>query len=175
MGLHLTISVDVYLGIMLYASFCTHTDKRQVPDVLPKGLGFYCHKGQQAQVWAATPTAQVPKLGLNVKRTFITWLGVAQWPCKRRRRHRIAAGQRDGNDNDNSNAYISQRYQAVRALHCSMVTVTFVTWFKVLPSAWLLTSIGISTSCELRHRPLCLARTLCLLHIACLLDSCCLH
>ena len=96
----------------------------------------------------------------------------AQRPCKHRRRNRIAAGLQDGHENNNSKAYIPQSCQAARALRHSMVTVTFVTWSKLQPPAWLLASGGLSTSCELRHRPLCLTRTLRLLHIACLLDSC---
>ena len=95
MGLHLTICVDVYLGIMLYASFCIHTDKGQVPEVLPKGLGIYCRKGPQPQKWAATPTAQVPKLGLNIQHGFGAGVGEVHCWCRQRWRNEIAAACRD--------------------------------------------------------------------------------
>ena len=95
--LHLTICVDVYLGIMLYASFCIHTDKGQVPEVLPKGLGFHCQKGLQPQKWAATPTAQVSKMGLNVQHGFAAGVGEVQQWCTQRWRNGTAAGMCAGN------------------------------------------------------------------------------
>ena len=75
LGLRLTTCVDVNLGIMLYASFCIHTAKGQLPEVLPKGLGFNCRKGLQPQKRAATPIAQVPKLGFNVQHGFAAGVG----------------------------------------------------------------------------------------------------
>ena len=62
---------------------------------LPQRAQIYCQKGQQAKVWAATPTAQVPKLGLNEKHAFATGPIEAQRPCKRR--DGIAAGPQAGN------------------------------------------------------------------------------
>ena len=98
MGLHPTTSVDVYLGIMWYASFCIHTDKGQVPEVLPNGLGFFhCRKGLQPQKWAATPTAQVPKLGFNIQHGFDAGVGKVQWWCGRRWSNGFAAGTCAGN------------------------------------------------------------------------------
>ena len=51
----------------------------------------------------------------------------------------------------------------------STVTVIFLTWSKLQPPACLLACGALCTSCELRLRPLHLARTLRLLHLACLL------
>ena len=112
-----------------------------------------------------------PQAGIKQKACFCCRTE-AQRPCKHRRRNRIAAGLQDGHENNNSKAYIPQSCQAARALRHSMVTVTFVTWSKLQPPAWLLASVRLSTTCDLRHRPLCLTRTLGLLYIACLLDSC---
>ena len=84
MGLHLTTCVDVYMGIMLYASLCIHTDKGQVLEVLPNDIGFHCRKGLQPQKWAATPTSHVPKLGLYVQRGCGAGAGEVQRWCRRR-------------------------------------------------------------------------------------------
>ena len=77
---------------MYYASFCIHTDNGQVPEVLPNGLGFHCRKGLQPQKWAATPTEQVPKLGLNVQHGFDAGAGELQRWCRQRWRNGIATG-----------------------------------------------------------------------------------
>ena len=61
---------------------------------LPQRAQIYCQKGQQAQVWAVTPTAQVPKLGLYEKCAFVTELIKLQRPCKWR--NGIAAGLQAG-------------------------------------------------------------------------------
>ena len=82
---------------MLYASFCIHTAKGQLPEVLPKGLGFNCRKGLQPQKRAATPIAQVPKLGFNVQHGFAAGVGQVQWWCRRRWRSGIAVGTCAGN------------------------------------------------------------------------------
>ena len=50
------------LHLITYASFCINTDKGQVLEVLPNGPRFHCQKGLQLQKWAATATAQFPKL-----------------------------------------------------------------------------------------------------------------
>ena len=97
MGLHPTTSVDVHLGIMLYASFCIHTDKGQVLEVLPNDIGFHCRKGLQPQKWAATPTSQVPKLGLYVQRGCGAGAGEVQRWCRRRWSNGFAAGTCAGN------------------------------------------------------------------------------
>ena len=77
--------------------FCIHTDKGQVLEVLPNDIGFHCRKRLQPQKWAATPTAQVPKLGFNVQHGFAAGVGEVQRWCRRRWSNGFAAGTCTGN------------------------------------------------------------------------------
>ena len=165
----------MYLGIMCHASCIRKQragDKGQVPgftttgsDILPKraagsSVGSYTHStGSQAGV------ERRPWFCYRTDR------GAAALQAEGRDCCRYAGWQRE----KHSDAYIHQSSHAARVFCRSVVTVSFVVWIKLLPPAGLLACDGLSTSCELHHGPLCLARALRLQHIAFLLDSCHLH